>query len=160
MPTCIASAIVGPRRTLSNSLLEATPRVRRIRSASRPATKSRQRLSRRRSRARLRAVGGISFRGFIEELETQAEKAESHRAPVLEEDAEGVRLMTVHCAKGLEFPIVILADMTANIAAGDPDRFVDARAGFAPRGCCAAHRGNCATTKPKNVCASVPKAFA
>ncbi|HEV8037602.1 MAG TPA: UvrD-helicase domain-containing protein [Bryobacteraceae bacterium] len=74
--------------------------------------------------------GGISFRGFIEELETQAEKAESHEAPVLEEGAEGVRLMTVHSAKGLEFPIVILADMTANIAAGDPDRYVDARAGL------------------------------
>jgi ATP-dependent helicase/nuclease subunit A len=35
--------------------------------------------------------------------------------------------MTVHAAKGLEFPIVILADMTANIAAADPDRYVDAR---------------------------------
>ena len=74
--------------------------------------------------------GGISFRGFVEELETQSEKADSAEAPVLEEGAEGVRLMTVHSAKGLEFPIVILADMTANIAAGDPDRFVDARQGL------------------------------
>jgi ATP-dependent exoDNAse (exonuclease V) beta subunit len=71
--------------------------------------------------------GGISFRGFVQELEVQAEKAESAEAPVLEEGAEGVRLMTVHSAKGLEFPIVILADMTANIAASDPDRYVDAR---------------------------------
>src|SRR5271165_6718626 len=71
--------------------------------------------------------GGMSFRGFVEELEAQAEKAESAEAPVLEEGADGVRLMTVHAAKGLEFPIVILADMTANIAAGDPDRYVDAR---------------------------------
>ena len=71
--------------------------------------------------------GGMSFRGFIEELEAQSEKAESAEAPVLEEGAEGVRLMTVHAAKGLEFPIVILADMTANIAAHDPDRYVDAR---------------------------------
>jgi ATP-dependent exoDNAse (exonuclease V) beta subunit len=69
--------------------------------------------------------GGISFRGFVEELEAQAEKAESAEAPVLEEGAEGVRLMTVHSAKGLEFPVVILADITANIAAGDPDRYVD-----------------------------------
>ena len=72
--------------------------------------------------------GGVSFRGFVEELNVQSEKAESAEAPVLEEGAEGVRLMTVHAAKGLEFPIVILADMTANIAAGDPDRYVDARA--------------------------------
>ena len=71
--------------------------------------------------------GGISFRGFVEELEAQADKAESAEAPVLEEGAEGVRLMTVHSAKGLEFPIVILADMTANLAAHDPDRYVDAR---------------------------------
>ena len=71
--------------------------------------------------------GGISFRGFVEELEAQAEKSESAEAPVLEQGAEGVRLMTVHAAKGLEFPVVILADMTAHIAAGDPDRFVDAQ---------------------------------
>ncbi len=71
--------------------------------------------------------GGVSFRGFVEELDAQSEKAESAEAPVLEEGAQGVRLMTVHAAKGLEFPIVILADMTANIAAGDPDRYVDAR---------------------------------
>jgi ATP-dependent helicase/nuclease subunit A len=71
--------------------------------------------------------GGVSFRGFVEELDAQSEKAESAEAPVLEEGAEGVRIMTVHAAKGLEFPIVILADMTANIAASDPDRYVDAR---------------------------------
>jgi ATP-dependent helicase/nuclease subunit A len=71
--------------------------------------------------------GGISFRGFVEELEAQSEKTDSSEAPVLEQGAEGVRLMTVHAAKGLEFPIVILADMNANLAAGDPDRYVDAK---------------------------------
>ncbi len=70
--------------------------------------------------------GGISFRGFVEELTTQAEKAEAAEAPVLEEDSDGVRLMTVHGAKGLEFPVVVLADLTANISARDPDQFVDA----------------------------------
>ena len=74
--------------------------------------------------------GGVSFRGFVEELETQSERADSAEAPVIEEGAEGVRLMTVHGAKGLEFPVVILADMTANIAPGDPDRYVDACAGL------------------------------
>jgi ATP-dependent exoDNAse (exonuclease V) beta subunit len=70
--------------------------------------------------------GGISFRGFVEMLEAQAEKGESSEAPVVEEGSEGVRLMTVHAAKGLEFPAVILADMTANLSAREPDRYVDA----------------------------------
>jgi ATP-dependent exoDNAse (exonuclease V) beta subunit len=69
--------------------------------------------------------GGISFRGFVEELATQAEREDAAEAPVLEEDSDGVRLMTVHGAKGLEFPVVILADLTANIAARQPDQFVD-----------------------------------
>jgi ATP-dependent helicase/nuclease subunit A len=69
--------------------------------------------------------GGISFRGFVEELAAQAEKEEASEAPVLEEDSDGVRLMTVHGAKGLEFPVVILADLTANIAAREPDQFID-----------------------------------
>ncbi len=73
------------------------------------------------------ATGGISFRGFVEELDAEAEKARSAEAPVLEEGAEGVRLMTVHTAKGLEFPVVILADMTANLAAFEADKHVDAR---------------------------------
>ncbi len=70
-------------------------------------------------------TGGISFRGFVEELTAQGEKEEAAEAPVLEEDSDGVRLMTVHGAKGLEFPVVILADLTANLAAKEPDQFVD-----------------------------------
>ena len=70
-------------------------------------------------------TGGFSFRGFVDQLNAQAEKAEAPEAPVLEEGAEGVRLMTVHTAKGLEFPVVVLADMTANISAKDPERFID-----------------------------------
>ncbi|MGA3204725.1 MAG: UvrD-helicase domain-containing protein, partial [Bryobacteraceae bacterium] len=69
--------------------------------------------------------GGISFRGFVEELAAQAEKEDAAEAPVLEEDSDGVRLMTVHGAKGLEFPVVILADLTANIAAREPGEYVD-----------------------------------
>jgi len=74
--------------------------------------------------------GGISFRGFVEELAAQSEKAESAESPVLEEGAEGVRLMTVHAAKGLEFPVVILADITAKLSSFEPERHVDAEKGL------------------------------
>ncbi|MEP7354286.1 MAG: UvrD-helicase domain-containing protein, partial [Acidobacteriota bacterium] len=70
-------------------------------------------------------TGGVSFRGFVEELSALADKGEASEAPVLEEDSDGVRLMTVHGAKGLEFPVVILADLTANLCARDPDQYVD-----------------------------------
>jgi ATP-dependent helicase/nuclease subunit A len=69
--------------------------------------------------------GGTSFRGFVDELTAQADKEDAAEAPVLEENSDGVRLMTVHGAKGLEFKVVILADLTANIAAREPDQFVD-----------------------------------
>jgi ATP-dependent exoDNAse (exonuclease V) beta subunit len=75
-------------------------------------------------------TGGISFRGFVEELAEQAEKEEASEAPVLEEDADGVRLMTVHGAKGLEFPVVILADMTARLSQTGPDQHIDGERGL------------------------------
>ncbi|MEJ2146265.1 MAG: UvrD-helicase domain-containing protein [Acidobacteriota bacterium] len=69
-------------------------------------------------------AGGTSFRGFVQHLESGAEyqRAES---PVLEEGVDGVRLTTVHAAKGLEFPVVILADMTCRTSMSRPDRHVD-----------------------------------
>jgi ATP-dependent exoDNAse (exonuclease V) beta subunit len=74
---------------------------------------------------RYEAEGGISFRGFIDELRKQAESGEAVEAPILEEGSDGVRLMTVHKAKGLEFPIVILADMTAKLRASVASRTID-----------------------------------
>ena len=71
------------------------------------------------------ASGGISFRGFIDELR-KAAASESAEAPILEESSDGVRLMTVHKAKGLEFPIVILADLTCRISRGEASRYLDA----------------------------------
>src|SRR5262249_34086494 len=70
------------------------------------------------------ASGSISFRGFVERLRKEAE-GEASEAPIVEESSEGVRIMTVHKAKGLEFPVVVLADMTAGIAAGHPGRYAD-----------------------------------
>jgi ATP-dependent exoDNAse (exonuclease V) beta subunit len=73
------------------------------------------------------ARGGISFRGFVERLLDEAD-GEAAEAPILEEGSEGVRIMTVHKAKGLEFPVVVLADITARLT-GAVSRWVDARAG-------------------------------
>ena len=47
-------------------------------------------------------------------------------APILEEGSDGVRLMTVHKAKGLEFPVVILADITAQLTPFEASRYIDA----------------------------------
>ncbi len=69
--------------------------------------------------------GGISFRGFVDELRTAADTAQASEAPILEEDSDGVRLMTVHKAKGLEFPIVILADLTCKLSRPDAGRWID-----------------------------------
>jgi len=84
--------------------------------------------------------GGISFRGFVEELAAQAEREEGSDSPVFEEAAEGVRIMTVHGAKGLEFPVVILADITAKLSRTPPEKYIDGQeelaaislAGFSP----------------------------
>jgi ATP-dependent exoDNAse (exonuclease V) beta subunit len=80
------------------------------------------------------AGGGISFRGFVERLRQEAE-GEAPEAPIVEESSEGVRIMTVHKAKGLEFPVVVLADITAGLA-GTPARYVDPA-----RGLCALRLG-------------------
>jgi ATP-dependent exoDNAse (exonuclease V) beta subunit len=69
--------------------------------------------------------GGISFRGFVEELRVAAETAQASEAPILEEDSDGVRMMTVHKAKGLEFPVVILADLTCRLSRPDAGRWID-----------------------------------
>lgn len=69
--------------------------------------------------------GGISFRGFVDELREAAETAQAAEAPILEEDSDGVRMMTVHKAKGLEFPIVILADLTCRLSRAEAGRWID-----------------------------------
>ncbi|MGB9628348.1 MAG: UvrD-helicase domain-containing protein, partial [Thermodesulfobacteriota bacterium] len=56
--------------------------------------------------------GMLSFRGFVRWLsERQEEEAEEEEPPTLEQGDNFVRLLTIHRAKGLEFPVVILADI-------------------------------------------------
>jgi superfamily I DNA/RNA helicase len=69
--------------------------------------------------------GASSFRAFVEQIEAAAESDEAAEAPIVEEGTEGVRVMTVHKAKGLEFPIVILADPSCPATHDIPSRHVD-----------------------------------
>ena len=89
------------------------------------------------------ANGGRSFRGFVEELRFGGDAIETGEAPIFEEGSEGIRMMSVHKAKGLEFPIVILADITANLCSPRPNRHIDSS-----RSLCAAWRAECAYNQP------------
>lgn len=83
--------------------------------------------------------GGLSFRGFVEELRAGADAAETGAAHIFEEGSEGIRMMSVHKAKGLEFPVVILADITAKICSSRPSRYIDG-----PSSLCAVPLAGCA----------------
>ncbi len=65
------------------------------------------------ARSHERRGDGSSFRGFVAWLDERAEQGDAAEAKVVEESSDGVRMMTVHGAKGLEFPVVILCDPTA-----------------------------------------------
>ena len=71
----------------------------------------------------------MSFRGFVEKLEKVA-RERSDGSPGLEEGADGVRLMTVHAAKGLEFPVVLLVDPTCRATGRGAPRFLDVEKGL------------------------------
>jgi ATP-dependent helicase/nuclease subunit A len=76
------------------------------------------------------ADGGLSFRDFVDQLDDDAERGQATEAPTTEEGSDGVRLMTVHKAKGLEFPVVILADPTAPLTPGTVGPFTDPSRGL------------------------------
>jgi ATP-dependent helicase/nuclease subunit A len=74
---------------------------------------------------RFEATGAASFRAFVQRLDEEAERGGVAEAPVVEEGTDGVRIMTVHKAKGLEFPVVILVDPTCPPVQQEPSRYVD-----------------------------------
>lgn len=88
---------------------------------------------------RAERTGVLSFRAFVDRLLDDAKHGEAGEAPIVEEGTEGVRLMTVHKAKGLEFPVVVLADMTAKGTPSEPSRWIDVE-----RELCAVRLAGCA----------------
>ncbi|MFP3937468.1 MAG: UvrD-helicase domain-containing protein [Phycisphaerae bacterium] len=62
--------------------------------------------------ARQATVSGLSLAEFVRQMSEQtAEQSREEQAAVSGEQEDVVRLMTVHKAKGLEFPVVILPDL-------------------------------------------------
>lgn len=74
--------------------------------------------------------GGLSFRSFVQTFRAEADRARTSEGVINEEDAPGVRMMTVHKAKGLEFPIVVLADPWVPVWTR-PSRFIEPEQGLA-----------------------------
>jgi ATP-dependent exoDNAse (exonuclease V) beta subunit len=67
------------------------------------------------------ADNGADLRGFIDYLgEQDLLAAREGEAPLEAEDLHAVRLMTIHAAKGLEFPVVCVADLGRS-GRGDDD---------------------------------------
>ena len=79
------------------------------------------------------ALRGPDLEGFLETVEVRRLAADREPdALVSEEDADAVRLMTVHAAKGLQFRVVVVAD-AGRSAAGRSDHLValpDGRVGI------------------------------
>src|SRR6185312_2300811 len=76
--------------------------------------------------AAFEARRGRDVRGFIDhataELEADAREPD---APVDLGDLQAVRLMTIHAAKGLEFPVVVVADLGRRGTTRLPDLLVE-----------------------------------
>lgn len=67
--------------------------------------------------------GATSFREFVDGLLDAAERKADLDAPMVEDSTDGVRLLTAHRSKGLEFPIVILCDPTSEVRRSSPGHY-------------------------------------
>lgn len=57
-------------------------------------------------------VTGLGLREFVRWADEQSETNNGAADPVLDNNADGVRIMTIHRSKGLEFPMVIVANLS------------------------------------------------
>lgn len=76
--------------------------------------------------------GFRSLSDFTEELMTQIENAEKEgEAPLPESGVNAVKIMTIHKAKGLEFPVVILPGLSSSFRTSNAPLRIDETHGFA-----------------------------
>jgi ATP-dependent exoDNAse (exonuclease V) beta subunit len=61
---------------------------------------------------------GRDLRGFLDFLASRAEIDSEAQAATAVEGHDGVRIMTIHCAKGLEFGVVAVPDLSRSLLAG------------------------------------------
>ncbi|MBN1629061.1 MAG: PD-(D/E)XK nuclease family protein, partial [Thermoleophilia bacterium] len=71
------------------------------------------------------ALEGLDLAGFVDLLRSMGDLSDQEgSAPTLAEGEDVVRIMTVHQAKGLEFPMVVLAGLGSDVYLGAPSEFV------------------------------------
>jgi len=63
---------------------------------------------------------GADLRGFLEYAAEETARAGEGEAPIAAEEHDGVRIMTIHGAKGLEFEAVAVPELGRRILAGFP----------------------------------------
>ena len=77
-------------------------------------------------------AGGSSLRGFLDWIERQVvERARAVESPESESDEDCVRIMTIHAAKGLEFPVVVLTGFGSRPNRNSDNVIVDRASGQA-----------------------------
>ncbi len=80
---------------------------------------------------RFEAGEGRDLRGFLEHV-AHAETGREANAPAGQGELDAVRLMSIHAAKGLEFPVVCVADLGREPNLRVPDLLVDGAPQGAP----------------------------
>ena len=73
-------------------------------------------------------TAGATFGGFVRWLDEMSTAAEEEESPLAADDGSFVKLLTIHKAKGLEFPVVVLSDIAGSLARG-AKRVVNRQAG-------------------------------
>jgi ATP-dependent exoDNAse (exonuclease V) beta subunit len=89
---------------------------------------------------RFEASEGRDLRGFLDYVAHQSAAGGEPDAPVAGGEPDAVRLMSIHAAKGLEFPVVCVADLGRAQNVGVPDLLLDVPWAAPPAGAASGER--------------------